>query len=91
MNDTSQVEKFILTELAGGRGRRSIPPDEDLIRRGVLDSLGLMQLVSFLEERFRIQVGDEDLVADNFQSLNQIGAFVTRKSEEAPRPGNGAA
>jgi acyl carrier protein len=87
----ADVEDFLRTELGEGRGRGSIEPDENLIKRGILDSLGLMQLVTFLEERFGIEVEDQDLVPDNFRSLNEIGAFLEQKRGGTPTPGSGPA
>ena len=54
-------------------------PDEDLLSRGIIDSLGVTQLVEFLEERFGIVVADEDLTPANFRTLASIDAFVTCK------------
>jgi acyl carrier protein len=44
-----------------------------------LDSLGFMSLVSFLDEKYSISIKDTDLVETNFESINAISDFVTRK------------
>lgn len=85
MSVTTELEAFIVDEIALGRGMRSIAPDEDLLARGVIDSLGVTQLVAFLEERFSIRVTDEELVPANFQSLARLEAFVASK-RPAVRP-----
>jgi acyl carrier protein len=79
MSVTSELEAFIVDEITLGRGIREIEPDEDLLSRGIIDSLGVTQLVEFLEDRFGIVVTDEDLTPANFQTLNSIDAFVTCK------------
>jgi len=79
MSVTSELETFIVDEITLGRGIREIEPDEDLLSRGIIDSLGVTQLVEFLEERFGIVVADEDLTPANFQTLNRIDAFVACK------------
>lgn len=60
--------------------------DESLLDAGIIDSTGVMELVSFLEERFQMTVADEELVADNLDSVNRVAAFVERKLA-AGRPG----
>lgn len=79
MSDPAAITQFIVEEVAAGRGFDAIDPDQDLLAQEVLDSQGTMELVAFLEERFGIEVGDEDLVPENFKSINAIVAFADRK------------
>jgi acyl carrier protein len=58
----------------------SIDPKASLIDTGILDSTGAMELVFFLEEEFRIEVADGDLVPDNLDSIERIVAYVKRRS-----------
>lgn len=58
-----------------------IGSDESLLDSGLLDSAGLFELVSFLEERFGITIDDEELVPDNFETIDAIVAFVNPKVE----------
>lgn len=54
--------------------------DEDsLLDAGVIDSLGILDLVGFLEEAFGIQASDEDLNPENFDSIATLVAFVESK------------
>ena len=84
MSVRAELEAFILEDIALGREMESIDPDEDLLARGVIDSLAVTQLVAFLEERYSIRVTDEELVPDNFRSLARMAAFVERKRPRAP-------
>jgi acyl carrier protein len=79
MRVSAEVGSFIVEEIAAGHGPPALAADEDLLASGLIDSLGVTQLVAFLEERYGIAVTDEDLVPANFRSLEQIGAFVDRK------------
>ncbi|WP_233267519.1 acyl carrier protein [Algibacter sp. L1A34] len=55
--------------------------DETLIfEEGVLDSMGLLFLIEFLKEEFGITTNDEELVIDNFQSINSIVTFIKNKT-----------
>ena len=53
--------------------------DDSLIEVGVIDSTGVLELIGFIEERFGLAVGDEEMVPENFDSLANIAAYVTRK------------
>ena len=76
MDRTRELEAFIVDEIALGRGIRSIEPDQDLLAGGLIDSLGVTQLVTFLEERFGIRITDDELTPANFRTLAAIEAFV---------------
>jgi acyl carrier protein len=75
----SDVEQFILAELARGRGVTSIERDESLLTTGIVDSHGVMELVAFLEQRYGILVDDADLTPENFDNVVSIESFVERK------------
>lgn len=79
MSVAAEVEKFVVEEIAVGRGIDSIAHDEDLLASDILDSLGIMELVAFLEEKEGIRVTDDDLTPENFQTVDSIVVFVERK------------
>lgn len=54
---------------------------DSLLERGLLDSMAIVKLISFLEDRFGVQLSDEEFDPDNFETLKAIGALV-----EAKRP-----
>ncbi len=66
-------ERFLLNSSA------EIDEDASLIENGVVDSLGVLEIVGFIEEKFRFEVQDEDLTSDNLDSVNKIVRFVERK------------
>jgi acyl carrier protein len=77
-----QVRQFVNEELATAKGIASVSDDESLIENGIVDSLGIFRLVTFLEENFGVTIGDEEISADNLQSVNTIEQFVLRKSRK---------
>jgi len=79
MTNTRNIEQFLLAEVAGDLGKRSLDPDEDLLEQRIIDSLGILRLVSFLEEANGIQVIDEEIIPENFQSINSMNRFVELK------------
>ena len=73
------VQNFLLGE------KLSITPTTSLLSEGILDSTGVLELVTFLEEEFGIQVGDTEMVPENLDSIANLTAFVQRKLA-APGP-----
>ncbi|MFO8002074.1 MAG: acyl carrier protein [Marinilabilia sp.] len=58
---------------------REIEEDTMLFEEGIFDSMGLLNLISFLEENYGVRTSDTELVEENFQNLRAIEDFVTRK------------
>jgi len=75
------IEGFLIAEVSADFGKQSIDPDADLIEQRMIDSLTILKLVTFLEESCGIKVMDEDIVPENFQSLNSLVRFVEQKRE----------
>lgn len=80
MDIMNRVEKFLVAEVALDSEKKSIAPDEDLLGQGIIDSLGIMKLVAFIKETFGIDVTDEDLIPENFETLGRIREFIEKKS-----------
>jgi acyl carrier protein len=74
-----EVEQFIVGEIAAGRGISTIAHDSDMLSDGIIDSLGITELISFLERRYGIKVDDDDIDAENFRSIDSIVTFVEQK------------
>lgn len=79
VSDEERVRDVIVGKLAWSGDRSELTDDYPLIENHVLDSLGMIQLVSLLETEFGIPVADEDLVPGNFQSVGAIAAFIASK------------
>lgn len=76
--DLSSIKNFIRTELIYDE-EKDFDENTNLIERGIVDSMSLVRLISFLEENYKIQVQDEDIVPENFSSLNKISGFITER------------
>lgn len=59
----------------------AITHDASLLDAGVIDSTGVLELVCFLETEFGIEVGDDELVPENLDSIRAITGYVGRKLE----------
>ena len=77
-----QVREFIREELASAKGISSFRDDESLMDNGIIDSLGVFRLVTFLEETFGVRVGDEEISAERLQSVDTIERLVLSKAKK---------
>lgn len=76
VNVEATVRDFLTTQLH--KDGRQLGAEESLLESGTIDSMGVLQLVAFLESTYSIKVGDDDLVPENFDSIAAITAFVER-------------
>jgi acyl carrier protein len=74
------IRVFIVDNFLFGDDRRMVD-DTSFLESGIIDSTGMLELVSFLEERFGIRVEDEEFVPDNLDSLQNLSVFIGRKLE----------
>ena len=81
MSILEDLEKVLLTEIAVDLDKKSLAPDEDLLELGIIDSLGIMKLIVFMEGTFGVEVAEEEIVPENFQTLNLIAEFVEKKMQ----------
>jgi acyl carrier protein len=78
MDVKDRIRGFITSELAHRVGSAPVVDAESLLDRGVLDSLGLLRVLAFLEKEYQVTVKDEDVVPENFESVDAIAAFIAR-------------
>jgi acyl carrier protein len=72
-----EVRSFLIEHFLSGRAER-LRHDGSLLGN-VVDSLGVLDLVTYLQDRFKISVEDEDVVPGNLDTVNNLVAFVARK------------
>jgi acyl carrier protein len=67
---------YIKNELIRDR-KSTISPDDDLLANGTIDSLGILQIVAFVDERFGLRVPDEDVTYENFSSVRALSDYLS--------------
>jgi acyl carrier protein len=76
MNTSDTIRDFILQEILHENQPGLLSNDDQLVESGIIDSLGVMTLLSFIEQNFSINVPDNELTPDNFASISTITALV---------------
>lgn len=77
-----QVRQFILDNFMMAAAAE-IPDEASFMDRHIIDSTGFLELISFVEQTFDIQVTDEEMVPENLDSLNNIERYVHKKRATA--------
>jgi len=78
MSTETILAGYIEKELAKGR-KTKIDYEEDLLSEGIIDSLGILQLVAFIEDEFGVHIEDEDVVLENFQSVSALTNYLNAR------------
>ena len=80
MNEMKEkIRVFIVENFLFGKAN-GLGDDSSFLDEGIIDSTGILELVSFLEEQYDISVEDEDLVPENLDSINNVVAYLASKT-----------
>lgn len=81
MNFEAVLQKFIVSELLMGNDwGGTISFDTALISSGIVDSLGLIRLINFVEAHFLVAIEDEEVIPDNFETINALSTLIAGKT-----------
>ena len=78
MNYLDGLKEFVINNFMFGQGD-SLENDTDFFDKGIIDSTGTLELVSYIEENFDISVLDNELIKENFSSLNKVNEYINNK------------
>ena len=76
MNTNEIIREFIHTKFITDRNGFQFSDADSLIDSGIIDSFGIMALMGFLEEKFSVEMSGNDLLPENFDSINTLAAMV---------------
>ena len=79
---SDRIRDFISSELMFEDSAAALSDDTPLLS-GVIDSLGLMQLISFIEEEFDVAIDDAEVTASNFRTVGDIQRLIEQKVQVA--------
>ena len=74
----SRIRDFLIQDVLYDRDLRDLALDDNLIEKGLLDSLSILKVVTFCEEQFGVKIPDQDVVPDNLESVRAMAALVER-------------
>ncbi len=79
MEIREKIKDFIVKNFLFGSDDSSLGDDDSFLESGIIDSTGVLEVVGFIEDEFDIEVLDEELVPDNFDSLSRLVGYVAKK------------
>ena len=74
----AQIRQLIIENIPIA-GKLELQDEDQLLDNGILDSLGVLDVVTVIEEKYNISLTDDELVPENFQSIAHIATFVLNK------------
>jgi acyl carrier protein len=74
-----QIRSFIIETFLFGESNNGLKDTDSLLETGVIDSTGVLELIAFIEETYKIKVKDEELVPENLDSIANVSDFICRK------------
>jgi acyl carrier protein len=79
MSQMPEIRNFIVENFLYGQDD-GFDDNVSLLEKGIIDSTGVLELVSFVEEKYGISVEDEELIPENFDSVVNLSAYITKKT-----------
>ncbi|MDJ0763422.1 MAG: acyl carrier protein [Myxococcota bacterium] len=79
-----KLRTFIIDNFMFGDQDASLDDSASFLDTGIVDSTGILELVAFIEGEFKINVRDEDLIPENFDSIDRIVTYVNSRLQDQP-------
>jgi len=80
MTVKAKVRTYVLENYLFTDDQSALNDDDSFMKLGIIDSTGILEIISYLEEELGIQVEDDEMTPENLDSIENIIAFVSRKS-----------
>ncbi|MDY6874847.1 MAG: acyl carrier protein [Chloroflexota bacterium] len=82
-----QIRRYVLDNFLFSDDENQLRNEASFLEEGVVDSTGVLELVLFVEETFGVTVEDDELLPENFDSVNQLATYVRAKLGEGVHVG----
>lgn len=78
---TERLREFIVENFLYTRREAEVGVDESLIQEGLIDSMGVIELITFVEDEFGIKIGDDDVTEENLGTIAALTRYILTKRE----------
>lgn len=79
MSVEQNIKNFIIENFIIDGNIDQLNNDQSFLESGIIDSTGILELVSFIEEHYDITIEDEELIPDNLDTVNNVVKFINKK------------
>jgi acyl carrier protein len=76
----AKIKDFVSTNFLLGKAAPNLKDKDSFLESGIVDSTGVLEFVSFLQDNWSINVADEELLPENFDSIENLTAFILKKT-----------
>ena len=76
----TELTEYIVKEVASRPPEEPVTPDYPIIEGGLVDSLGLFKVISFIEERYPVRIAPEEILFENFATINDIVRLIEARA-----------
>jgi acyl carrier protein len=80
MSVKQQIRQYVAQNFLFSDNGYDLGDDASFLDEGIVDSTGVLELVTFVEETFDLEIDDDEIVPDNFDSVNSLAIFIERKT-----------
>ena len=81
LEKVKKLREYIFDNFLFTKDENALGNDDSFMGKGIIDSTGILEVVTFIEEDFGFKVNDEELIPENLDSVNNLAAFIQRKKE----------
>ena len=74
-----ELREFVVNNFLFGKDDQELSDGDSFLGKGIIDSTGVLELVTFLEEQYNIQVNDDEFIPENLDSIHALAGFLERK------------
>jgi acyl carrier protein len=78
-----QIREYVVENFLLGEDEGELSDDTSFLESGLIDSTGILELISFLEEEFEVEIADEEMIPDNLDSVESVARFIALKLKGA--------
>jgi len=78
-NYQTELRQFIVENFLFGREDKPLSNSDSLLEFEIIDSTGVMELVSFIEQKYQLELRDEELIPENLDSIDRLVRFIAQK------------
>ncbi len=80
MDIKAQIRRYVAQNFLFSDNGFELSDDASFLEEGIVDSTGVLELVLFVEDTYNIEVDDDEIVPDNFDSVGSLAAFIKRET-----------
>ena len=74
-----KIRKFILSNFKIPSEAGGFADDDSFLSKGLIDSMGVLELLSFVKKEFQVEIKNSEIIPENFDTLNNLTRFIERK------------